>query len=102
MQSIVTTKQVVHNLVGQVNQRGFPMIKISVYEAKTQLSKYLSLLANGEEKEIIIMKNGIEVAKLIPSVPKKIRLGLGLEMFGERHCNIKDPAFEGIEKEFGY
>ena len=56
------------------------MCEASIYEAKTQFSKYVSLIESGEEEEIVILKNGQKVAKLIKyheeNVP--VRLGAGL------------------------
>ncbi|MBQ1423605.1 MAG: type II toxin-antitoxin system Phd/YefM family antitoxin [Lachnospiraceae bacterium] len=42
------------------------MTSVSIFEAKANLSKYVSSVASGEESYIIIMKNGKPVAKLVP------------------------------------
>ena len=49
------------------------METVSLYEAKTQLSKYISLLLNKEKESIIITRNGVPVAEIIPYVEKKER-----------------------------
>ena len=89
----------IYNMVGQVSQRGIPMIEINVYEAKTQLSKYLSMLSSGQEKEIIIMKNGKRIARLIPEKPMGVRLGAGSYRGEFKDHDLKDPIFD-IEGEF--
>jgi antitoxin (DNA-binding transcriptional repressor) of toxin-antitoxin stability system len=42
---------------------------VNIHAAKTHLSRFLELLASGEEAEIIIAKAGKPVAKLIPFTP---------------------------------
>ena len=42
------------------------MTSVSVFEAKANLSKYVSSVASGEESCVIIMKNGKPVARLVP------------------------------------
>ena len=56
------------------------MCTASIYEAKTQLSKYIAMLENGQEEEIVILKNGKQVAKIVPILPEdeEVRLGAGL------------------------
>ena len=55
---------------------------ISVYEAKTQLSKYISLLETKQKESIVICKNGKPVAELIPFVERKERrLGIAKGMW---------------------
>lgn len=41
-------------------------MKISISEAKANLSKFIQLLINGKEEMIIISKNGKPVAQLTP------------------------------------
>ncbi|MBE6134680.1 MAG: prevent-host-death protein [Erysipelotrichaceae bacterium] len=78
------------------------MCEISVYEAKTQLSKYIALLEKGQEKEIIILKNGKRVAKLVPSLSDSgVRLGAGLLVSEAKPFILKDPAYD-METLFGY
>ena len=42
------------------------MTSVSMFEAKTNLSKYVSAVSDGTEPYIIILKNGKPVARLIP------------------------------------
>jgi len=50
-------------------------MNVSVYDAKTNLSRLLDRAAGGEE--IVITRNGRPVAKLVPAIPvrKPRRLG---------------------------
>ena len=45
----------------------------SIYEAKTQLSKYITMIENKKEESVIITKNGVPVAELIPFRNRKER-----------------------------
>ena len=79
------------------------MCEVSLYEAKTNLSKYVSMLAEGKEKDVLILRNGKPIARLVPveEEAKQVRLGAGL-LFGEyRPFDVKDPDY-GISKLFGY
>ena len=42
------------------------MTSVSMFEAKTNLSRYVTSVASGEESFIVIMKNGRPVAKIVP------------------------------------
>jgi antitoxin (DNA-binding transcriptional repressor) of toxin-antitoxin stability system len=42
------------------------MEPVNIHAAKTHLSRFLELLASGEETEIVIAKAGKPIAKLIP------------------------------------
>lgn len=42
------------------------MTTVSMFEAKTNLSKYVASVATGAEPFVIIVRNGTPVAKLIP------------------------------------
>lgn len=77
------------------------MYQISIYEAKTQLSKYIALLESGEANEIIILKNGKEVAKIVPSINKKQRLGAGLKFSESLNFKLKDED-DKLDELFGY
>ena len=77
------------------------MCEISIYEAKTQLSKYISMLSSGEEEEILILKNGKPVAKLISSEQEEHRLGAGIAISGTKPFALKDPDYK-VEELFGY
>jgi prevent-host-death family protein len=48
------------------------METVNIHEAKTQLSRLLSRVEQGEE--IIIANRGVPVAKLVPLTPPKSRL----------------------------
>lgn len=54
------------------------MCQMNVLEAKTNLSKILSMLENREEQEVIIARNGRPVAKivLLPQEKKPRRIGV--------------------------
>ncbi len=78
------------------------MHKISVREAKTQFYKYLSILSNGSENEIVVTKNGKPVAKLVPiKPPVKRRLGAGL-LFRKAKPFVMDDPSDNFGKRFGY
>ena len=49
------------------------MESVSIYEVKTQLSKYISMLENKERDSIVITKNGVPVAEIFPYVERKER-----------------------------
>ncbi|HBG66630.1 MAG TPA: prevent-host-death protein [Treponema sp.] len=53
------------------------MFQINVLQAKTELSKLLAMLENGEEEEIVIARNGNPVARLslVGSPKPKKRIG---------------------------
>lgn len=56
------------------------MTSVGIFEAKTNLSKYISSIVNKEESSIVIVKNGKPVARLVPyetSAPS--RIGIGVE-----------------------
>lgn len=53
------------------------MITVSMFEAKTNLSKYVSSVETNEEPFIIIVRNGKPVAKIVPyDVPVNKRIGI--------------------------
>ena len=76
------------------------MCKVSIYEAKTNLSKYLDMLEKGKESEIIIARYDKIVAKLVLAEEKQLPLGLGRKMFGKKRINL-DVDNDEIIKEFG-
>lgn len=56
------------------------MTSVGVHEAKTRLSKLLRRVATGEE--IIILRSGKKVAKLVPAAPPAPRtLGIDAGLF---------------------
>jgi prevent-host-death family protein len=50
-------------------------MNVSVYDAKTNLSRLLDRAANGEE--VVITRNGRPVAKLVPATPVRKPRKLG-------------------------
>ena len=54
------------------------MMTSSIFEMKTNLSKYVSAILNKEEPYIVLLKNGVPVAKLVPYEEEKpTRIGRG-------------------------
>lgn len=49
------------------------METISIYEAKTQLCKYINSIEKKESDSVVITKNGKPVAEIIPFVERKER-----------------------------
>ena len=57
------------------------MTTASIFEAKTNLSKYISAIVGNEIPYVLIVRNGKPVAKLIPyeqDVSQRIGAGVGL------------------------
>ena len=46
------------------------MTTVSMFEAKTNLSKYVSSVVDREEPYIVISRNGKPVAKIVPYAPE--------------------------------
>ena len=67
-------------------------VQVNVYEAKTNLSKLLELVQQGER--VIISKNGKPVADLIFHEPTKVKFG---GMKGEFHYD--EAEFEAADAE---
>lgn len=42
------------------------MTAVSMFEAKTNLSKYVASVVSGEEAYIVITRSGLPVAKIVP------------------------------------
>ena len=42
------------------------MTAVSMFEAKTNLSKYVASVVSGEESYIVITRSGLPVAKIVP------------------------------------
>lgn len=70
------------------------MKTFNVYEAKSNLSKLLDMVASGEE--VVIARNGKPVADLTPHKPKKNKIKFGT-MAGKLH--YRDEDFVGIDPE---
>ena len=59
------------------------MTQVNVFQAKTELSKLIASLENGDDEEIVIARNGKPVARLtrwVPTAGKK-RIGTAKGMF---------------------
>lgn len=54
------------------------MTTVNIFQAKTNLSKLIEQVETGQEKEIIIARNGRPVVRLAPLEPKRNRVRLGL------------------------
>ena len=80
------------------------MCRVNIYEAKANLSKYVQMLENGKEKEIVLTRYGKEIAVINPinSNKKKKRVGAALGILEKKEFNLKDPDFEEINKRMGY
>ncbi len=59
------------------------MTTVNIFQAKTNLSKLIEQVETGEEKEIILARNGRPVARIAPLEPKRpaVRLGLAKGLF---------------------
>lgn len=78
------------------------MIKVNVYEAKTNLSKYLELIESGEEKEIVICRYGKKIARITLYNDKRIkRIGAAKGVLKNMPFSLED-ADDEIAKSFGY
>lgn len=79
------------------------MCKVNIYEAKTNLSKYVEMLESGQEEEIIITRYDKKVAvlKLYKEKPNKKRLGFGLNKLEKKEFVLKDPS-DKMDELFGY
>ena len=56
------------------------MINVSMFEAKTNLSKYVASVESGAEQYIIISRSGKPVARIVPYEPENnVRIGLAEE-----------------------
>lgn len=59
------------------------MQAVNMLEAKTSLSRLVEAIEQGEEREIIIARNGRPAAKLVPIdvVPSEKRIGIAKGLF---------------------
>ena len=75
------------------------MIKINMLEAKTNLSKYISILESKQENEIIIARNGNPIAKLtLVAVEPQRRIGVAKEYYEQlKDFNTNDFDDEILE-----
>jgi len=70
------------------------MKTVNVYDAKTNLSKLLDQVENGEE--VTIARNGKPIVDLKPHIPKKNKIKFGL-LTGK--IDYKDEDFVGLDPE---
>ena len=79
------------------------MCEVNIYEAKTNLSKYIEKLEKGEEEEIVLCRFNKPVATIIPYKKKKKKtiIGCGKNIPGINHFELK-KGFEDIPELFGY
>lgn len=54
------------------------MQTVSLFDAKTHLSRLVERIASGEEQEIIISRNGKPAARMVPVVPVNAAVRIGL------------------------
>ena len=76
------------------------MCSVSIYELKTQLSKYITLIEEGKEEEIEITKNGKVVASIRPKKQKKPIFNAGKEKLGDIDYVVKGAVYDDIVKSF--
>ena len=75
-------------------------MEVSIYELKTQLSKYISLIEDGKEEEIEVTKNGKIVASIIAKQQKRPIFNAGKELFGDVHYKVKGSEYDDINNSF--
>lgn len=74
------------------------MVKVSIHEAKTHLSRLLKRVICGEE--VVIAKGDRPIARLVPfSTPRRRELGRDRGLFSVPE-NFNDPLPEGVLKSF--
>ena len=79
------------------------MCTVSIYELKAKLSKYISLIESGEEKEIKVTKNGNLVATIIPPEEcANILVGSGKDLVKGKSYKVKGKEFDDINSLFGF
>ena len=79
------------------------MCKVNIYEAKTNLSKYVEMLESGKEEEIVITRYDKKVAKIVLYSEKKNvkRIGAGKDLMANVDYVLKSDEY-GINDLFGY
>ena len=90
-------------LVNLTNNGGVSMCETNIYDLKANLSKYIDLVAKGEEKEVVICKYNKKIAKIVlyEEEQKKPRLGCAKGVLKEMSFELK-KGFEDIPELFGY
>ena len=79
------------------------MCKVNIYEAKTNLSKYIEMLETGKEEEIIITRYDKKIAKIVLFTEKAgvKRLGAAKGILDEKPFTLKDEN-DDLSSLFGY
>ena len=77
------------------------MCTVNIYELKTNLSKYIDLLEQGKESEIIICKYDKKIAKISLYEDDLPRVGAGKAVLKDVAFELK-KGFEDIPGLFGY
>ena len=79
------------------------MCKVNIYEAKTNLSKYVEMLESGKEEEIVITRYDKKVAKIVlyKTEKEKKRLGAASGVLPNKSFVLKDPN-DNMDDLFGY
>ncbi len=69
------------------------MTTVNIFQAKTNLSKLVEQVETGQEKEIIIARNGRPVVRIAPLETRqnRVRLGLAQGMFASPE---EDPELD--------
>jgi prevent-host-death family protein len=64
-------------------RQGISSVLVNMLEAKTNLSRLVEAIELGEEREIVIARNGRPVAKLVPvsAAPSERRIGVARGLF---------------------
>ena len=75
-------------------------MSVSIYELKTQLSKYIALIEQGIEEEIEVTKNGKIVAILASKKEKKPIFNAGKKQLGNLNYVVKDSIYDDINSSF--
>lgn len=74
-------------------------MKLSINELKQNLSKYISLLENGEIDEIEVTRRRKVVASISPKHTRPI-FNAGKELLGDLNITVKDSQYDEITDSF--
>ena len=76
-------------------------MEVNIYEAKTNLSKYIELLESGEETEIVITRYDKKVAvlSLYEEIDNSKNVGAAIGYLEKMPFEVKN-GFEDVLKEF--
>lgn len=78
------------------------MCEVNISELRTNLSKYIRMLENGTENEIVICRYGKKVAKIsfYNQDQRKMRVGCLKNELGDVEFELK-KGFEDVAESFG-